>query len=343
VTLKYLLRDGHLNVDKISLYNAQTGASYPVSVAEGYLTYLSEGELYRQVYEDEYVHIYQNTQVLPRAFLVPAVDLVSGTEEANRIVHQGSFPDGRAFTPTEVALVEAPLPASPPAGGAITLRAYPVEPGSWTVVQWQDAQGGWHDVEGWQGTFDRENQVAWWVAPDDMGKGPFRWAVYPSRGGQLLATSDSFYLPDSVDKGVGVEIPLLWNNSAQSNTGNAWQGEGMEATVVLAQAGRMEVQTSSGQDAFLVYSENYSPGWSAVVDGQPTAVYRTDGTLLGVPVPAGEHHVELTYRPVSLYLTLVGYFVALAAVAPGLVSSFKTKWIAAVIPPSKRRCLSRND
>ena len=68
----------------------------------------------------------------------------------------------------------------------------------------------------------------------------------------------------------------------------------MQATVISAQAGRMEVQTSANQDTFLVYSENYFPGWRARVDGQSVAVYRTDGTLLGVPIPAGEHRVVLS-------------------------------------------------
>lgn len=311
VTLEYLPETGHLNVDKVSLYNAQTQVSYSVSVSQGYLAYLSEGEMYQQVYEDEFVGIYRNTKVLPRAFLVPQVKFVRGVEGAVQVVHQGVFSDGGAFAPTEVALVEAPLPAFPPAGGAITLHAYPVEPEFWTVVQWQDVQGGWHDVEGWQRTFDQENQVAWWVAPGDLGKGPFRWAVYQSQGGQLLATSDPFYLPGSIDKGVRIEMPLLWPNNTQGNSGDAEAGGRMEATVISAQAGRIEIKTSAKQNAFLVYSENYTPDWSARVDDQPVTIYRTDGALLGVPVPAGEHHAVLRYRPVSLYLALMGYSVIL--------------------------------
>lgn len=317
VTLEYLLETGRLYVDKASLYNAQTGASYPVSVAQGYLAYLSRGEAYRKVYEDEYVRIYQNTRVLPRAFLVPGVEYVNGAEEANQIVRQGVFPDGRVFTPTEVALVEATLPASPPAGGAITLYAHPVQPELWTVVQWQDAQGGWHDVEGWQGPFNQENQVVWWVAPAGLGKGPFRWTVYQSQGGQLLAISDSFYLPDSADTAVRIELPLLWPHNAPSNKEEV-EGDHMRATVVSARAGWMELKVSTDQNAFLVYSENYFPDWRAKVDGRPVTVYRTDGTLLGVPVPAGEHRVVLTYRPFSLYL-LAASFVALLIIV-GLIS-----------------------
>ena len=44
----------------------------------------------------------------------------------------------------------------------------------WTEVQWQDAQGSWHTVEGWRGQLDSiSNKVGlktWWVAPSDFDK-----------------------------------------------------------------------------------------------------------------------------------------------------------------------------
>lgn len=80
----------------------------------------------------------------------------------------------------------------------------------WTVVQWQDHSGEWHDVEGWQGTFDEfsENvgRKTWWVAKLDLAKGPFRWMVYRSKGGRLLGQSLEFYLPTFVGERVVVEV-----------------------------------------------------------------------------------------------------------------------------------------
>jgi hypothetical protein len=87
----------------------------------------------------------------------------------------------------------------------------------WTVVQWQDPTGAWHDVEGWRGTLDEVRSdedgavtgyKTWWVGGEHMGEGPFRWLVYQGKGGWLLATSESFDLP-SVDKTtLVVEVPL---------------------------------------------------------------------------------------------------------------------------------------
>jgi hypothetical protein len=119
-------------------------------------------------------------------------------------------------TPTP-AIISSGLPSG---GGAIELLVQPQAnlwavvywQDLWTVVQWQDHSGAWHDVEGWRGTLDEvANGVGtkiWWVARADLGKGPFRWLIYRSHGGRLLATSQAFQLPgyDGVIIGVGVSV-----------------------------------------------------------------------------------------------------------------------------------------
>jgi len=82
----------------------------------------------------------------------------------------------------------------------------------WTVVEWQDAFGDWHEVEGWRGTFDEfvdgEGRKVWWVYRRDLGTGPFRWAVYMSPAGELLAHSESFHLPGAAGQRVEVSVTL---------------------------------------------------------------------------------------------------------------------------------------
>ena len=83
----------------------------------------------------------------------------------------------------------------------------------WTVVQWQDHRGYWHDVEGWQGTLDEApdgvGKKVWWVDEADLGGGPFRWLLYRERDGNLIVTSDSFYLPSDVGRVALVEVMVL--------------------------------------------------------------------------------------------------------------------------------------
>ena len=86
----------------------------------------------------------------------------------------------------------------------------------WTVVQWQDGWGKWHNADGWQGHLTEveimvDEQVVgscvWW-ADESLGQGTFRWQVYRSKGGELLATSESFGLPAAKMPSVVVEVPL---------------------------------------------------------------------------------------------------------------------------------------
>ena len=70
-------------------------------------------------------------------------------------------------------------------------------------------------------------------------------------------------------------------------------------------------QASAGVDAFLVVSDVYYAGWQALVDGQPTPLYRTNYILRGLIVPAGEHTVDLVFRPRSIFF---GFAITLASV-----------------------------
>lgn len=103
-------------------------------------------------------------------------------------------------TPTPIPATATPVPiVTPKAYGAyIQLQVSGTYDPThlWTIVQWEDTDGGWHNVDGWQGTLDDGISKTWWVAPEDFNTGPFRWAVYNQKGGDLLATSNSFQLPD---------------------------------------------------------------------------------------------------------------------------------------------------
>ncbi len=83
----------------------------------------------------------------------------------------------------------------------------------WTVVEWQDAFGGWHEVEGWRGTLDEivsgEGRKVWWVYRRDLSTGPFRWTVYRNPSGGLVAHSKPFNLPDAVGQRVEVTVTLV--------------------------------------------------------------------------------------------------------------------------------------
>jgi hypothetical protein len=93
-----------------------------------------------------------------------------------------------------------------PVGAHIELHVPGAPAGAWAVVQWQDSEGGWHDVEGWQGTLDEGGGRGWWVGARDFGKGPFRWVVKAGPGGPILGASQPFDLPHEANQVVQVTV-----------------------------------------------------------------------------------------------------------------------------------------
>lgn len=94
-------------------------------------------------------------------------------------------------------------PASP-VGAYISLQAGAVPAGAWSVVQWQDSNGDWQMVEGWQGP--AASNTRWWVAAKDFGRGPFRWAILSGPGGAVLEASSPFTLPQQPNETVFTSI-----------------------------------------------------------------------------------------------------------------------------------------
>jgi len=64
----------------------------------------------------------------------------------------------------------------------------------------------------------------------------------------------------------------------------------------------MDVEIDQPISGFLVVAENWSPSWQAQVDGMQTPVMRINHTQMGIILPPGNHHVELTYRPFYRHL-----------------------------------------
>ena len=83
-----------------------------------------------------------------------------------------------------------------PIGAYIELNLTGLPAAVWTVVQWQDSAGQWHDVDGWRGTTDQPSYRRWWVAQKDFGSGPFRWVIIADFNGPIIASSESFNLPE---------------------------------------------------------------------------------------------------------------------------------------------------
>jgi hypothetical protein len=87
------------------------------------------------------------------------------------------------------------------------------------------------------------------------------------------------------------------------------------ASVTEYEANRLQVETSTDAAGLLVLSEVHYPGWNAYVDGEQVDVERANYLFRAVPVPAGEHIVELRYESWTLRAGILASFLVTLVVA----------------------------
>jgi hypothetical protein len=90
----------------------------------------------------------------------------------------------------------------------IELQVQPALSGAWSVVQWQDSAGNWHDVEGWRSSLPESGIQRWVVEAKDFNTGPFQWVVRQGQLGSTAGMSNPFNLPAGANETVRVAVTL---------------------------------------------------------------------------------------------------------------------------------------
>ena len=97
-----------------------------------------------------------------------------------------------------------------------------------------------------------------------------------------------------------------------------------EAEVVEETPERLVIAVRAPARGFVVVADAYAPGWRAILDGRVVPILRADGLFRAVAVTAGEHALEMVYRPVEVP---VGFAASLAgllvAAAWGMMAAVK--------------------
>ncbi|HEX5066844.1 MAG TPA: YfhO family protein, partial [Myxococcota bacterium] len=83
----------------------------------------------------------------------------------------------------------------------------------------------------------------------------------------------------------------------------------------------ISLHTRGERPAAIVLADAWFPGWEARVDGVQAPLLRANLAFRAVAVPAGEHEIELRYRPRSLARGTALAALALAALAALAVAS----------------------
>jgi hypothetical protein len=83
---------------------------------------------------------------------------------------------------------------------------------------------------------------------------------------------------------------------------------------------RLVYETSSAADGVAVFSEIYYPGWKATVDGTLVDIVCADYILRAMSIPAGDHTIEMWFRPESIKVTESIAYGGLALLIIGVIA-----------------------
>jgi hypothetical protein len=96
------------------------------------------------------------------------------------------------------------------------------------------------------------------------------------------------------------------------------------AEVVSYAPEEVRIKTRAPAPAYLVLSDSFYPGWTALVDGQPAPIFRANFLIRAVRVEAGDHEVVFRYHPRSYYwgrgISLAAWVLFILAAGVGALS-----------------------
>lgn len=88
---------------------------------------------------------------------------------------------------------------------------------------------------------------------------------------------------------------------------------------------RLVLDVHAAAPGLLVLSEVYHPYWRATVDGEAAPVLQVDVALRAVPVPAGRHRVEMTFRDPTVTAGLWGSLAGLVLWSAALAATWRRR------------------
>ncbi|GAB4469475.1 MAG: YfhO family protein [Anaerolineae bacterium] len=145
---------------------------------------------------------------------------------------------------------------------------------------------------------------------------PRAWMVYQA----MIAPDDAQALGWLADASFNPRTTVILDAEPPLMLPNAPQ-PGSLVTVSHYAPERLVLEVQTPADGMLVISELYYPGWQAVVDGQPAPILRANAGLRALALKAGNHTVEMVYRPLSYRIGLAGSMLSVAILLGTAASS----------------------
>lgn len=125
----------------------------------------------------------------------------------------------------------------------------------------------------------------------------------------LLQAADFEPATTAIVENAGPALAPIQQQTGESHLAINQRSSGA-ARIVEDKRNRVVIETDNPKAESLVLSDNYYPGWKALVDGEPTGIFQANCTMRAVTVPAGRHLVSFVFAPATLR---VSAYVSLAA------------------------------
>lgn len=99
---------------------------------------------------------------------------------------------------------------------------------------------------------------------------------------------------------------VLYGQPAEFSGINLAAGTDFSGSVEIAgsDVNGYDFRVQASTPAVLIVSQNFYPGWKAILDGAPLAVFPADHALTGIAVPAGNHEIRFVFDPLSFKVGL---------------------------------------
>jgi hypothetical protein len=169
----------------------------------------------------------------------------------------------------------------------------------------------WPEAEPVYATGSATESVALYRLPDALGRA---WIVPAAR------RIDSGKMPQALsDPAFDPAVELLLENGSSSSAHSPTRSFADSRILSLHDGpNRVTIRAALDAPGYLVLADTWYPGWRATVDGEPAEILRANYAFRAVRLEAGEHTVEMVYRPTSVLVGGALSLTALAVIVVGL-------------------------
>jgi hypothetical protein len=142
-----------------------------------------------------------------------------------------------------------------------------------------------------------------WIVPEARGVDP---------DDTLEALTDPTFDPST---------EVLLERGVAGQPGDPQEGVSVDGLVLQDSPNCVTIRATADAPGYLVLADTWYPGWQATVDGEPAAMMRANHAFRAVQLEAGEHEIEMLYRPRLVLVGGVTTLIALVLLIFGMFAS----------------------